>query len=136
LDHLEIIKTMSIRRLVMWGFLGLGAALLAVVGVVWLYPGVSAHLIVAVAVIVLTAAVWAIAFGVGDGGAGGVLAVHPFRRLAQRGPLGNGQRHTTHEIPDQFAENGGSGFHLNSEILFSAFRFLCRINSGKAVTFP
>ena len=31
LDHLEVVKTMSVRRLVMFGFLDLGAALLAVV---------------------------------------------------------------------------------------------------------
>ena len=60
MDRLEVIKTMSVRRLVMAGFLVLGAALLAVVGVVWLFLGGSSHLTAVVAVTVLTAAVWVI----------------------------------------------------------------------------
>ena len=60
MDHLEFIKTMSVRRLVMFGFLGLGAALLAVVGAVWLLMGVGGHLSAAATVVVLTGTVWVI----------------------------------------------------------------------------
>jgi len=51
---------MNVRRLVMFGFLSLGVALLAAVDAVWLFPDVTAHLIVATVVILLTAAVWII----------------------------------------------------------------------------
>jgi DNA polymerase-3 subunit epsilon len=44
----------------MFGFAGLGAALLAVVGAVWLLMGVGGHLPAAGVVIVLTGAVWVI----------------------------------------------------------------------------
>ena len=60
LDHLEFIKTLSVRRLVMFGFLALGLALLAVVGAVGLLMGSSGHLSAAATVVVLTGGVWVI----------------------------------------------------------------------------
>jgi DNA polymerase III subunit epsilon len=49
---------MPVRRLVMLGFLGLAAAILAVVGLAWLFFG-APHLSAAVAVMVLTGIFWA-----------------------------------------------------------------------------
>ena len=49
---------MSVRRLVMWGFLGLGAALLAVVWGAWLFLGAGGHLTGAAVVVVLTGGFW------------------------------------------------------------------------------
>ncbi|HJO74355.1 MAG TPA: hypothetical protein QGH84_03980 [Rhodospirillales bacterium] len=37
MDHLNVFKTMPVRRLVMLAFLGLGAALLAVVWGAWFF---------------------------------------------------------------------------------------------------
>ena len=53
MDRSEIIKTMPVRRLVRLGFLGLAGALLAVVGLAWLFFG-AAPLSAAAAVMVLT----------------------------------------------------------------------------------
>lgn len=52
MDHLELFKTMSVRRLVMWAFLGLGITLLVALGTAWLIIG-SVTLLGAVASIVV-----------------------------------------------------------------------------------
>ncbi|MEE9317529.1 MAG: exonuclease domain-containing protein [Rhodospirillales bacterium] len=58
MDHLEVVKTMPVRRLVMFAFLGLGAALLAVVWGAWLFLGAGGHLTGAGVIVVLTGGFW------------------------------------------------------------------------------
>ncbi len=58
MDHLSFIKTMPVRRLVMFGFLGLGAALLAVVWGAWLVLDAGGHLTGAGVIVVLTGGFW------------------------------------------------------------------------------
>ena len=60
MDHFSFVKTMPVRRLVMLGFLVLGAALLAVVVTVWILAGGRAHFLAVVTVVMLTAVVWVI----------------------------------------------------------------------------
>jgi len=60
LDHQEIIKTMPVRRLVMLGFLGLGAALLLVMAGAWLFLGAGAHAVGVAVMILLTAFFWVV----------------------------------------------------------------------------
>jgi len=61
LDHLEFVKTMTVRRLVMVAFLGLGAALLTAIWGAWLFLGAGGgHVIGAGVVVVLTAGIWVV----------------------------------------------------------------------------
>ncbi|MDA1090424.1 MAG: exonuclease domain-containing protein [Proteobacteria bacterium] len=61
MDRFNInIKTMPVRRLVMFGFAGLGAALLAVVWGARLFLGAGGHVVGAAVIIVLTAVIWVI----------------------------------------------------------------------------
>jgi DNA polymerase-3 subunit epsilon len=58
LDHFTFIKTMPIRRLIMFAFLGLGVSLLAVVWGAWLFLGAGGHLTGAAVIVVLTGGFW------------------------------------------------------------------------------
>lgn len=58
LDQYPVIKTMPVRRLVLFGFLTLGGILLSIVLAVGFMVGVLAHFIAAGTIIVITAAVW------------------------------------------------------------------------------
>lgn len=60
MNHQEIIKTMPVRRLVMFGFLGLGLTLLLVMGGAWLFLGAGAHSVGAAVMILLTAFFWVV----------------------------------------------------------------------------
>ena len=58
MDHLETIKTMSVRRLVTWTFFGLGVALLAALGAAWLIIGSITLLSAITLVVVVTGLAW------------------------------------------------------------------------------
>ncbi len=58
MDHLETIKTMSVRRLVTWTFFGLGVALLAALGAAWLIIGSITLLSAITSVVVVTGLAW------------------------------------------------------------------------------
>jgi len=58
LDHLDVFKTMPLRRLVMLAFFGLGSAMLAVVWGAWFFLGAGGHGTGAVVVVILVGGFW------------------------------------------------------------------------------
>ncbi|HJO74357.1 MAG TPA: exonuclease domain-containing protein [Rhodospirillales bacterium] len=58
MDHLDVFKTMPLRRLVMLAFFGLGSAMLAVVWGAWFFLGAGGHGTGAVVVVILVGGFW------------------------------------------------------------------------------